>query len=156
MVRVFVLVIVLIIKSPCNDTSSAALLNSTHNILSGDSKLLDAIIQVESGGDPTKHAKGEDAVGCLQIRKIMIRDVNRILKKQKNKKRYKYKDRWDCVKSKEIFDIVIEYYLPGACDEDIARLWNGGPRGPIKDNTKKYWRKVLRKLKKAKYEKINS
>jgi len=119
-------------------------------------ELLDAIIQVESGGDPNTHAKGEDAVGCLQIRKIMIKDVNRILKKQDNKTRYKYKDRWDCEKSKDIFDIVIKYYLPGACDQDIARLWNGGPKGPVKKNTRRYWKKVLKKLKKAKYEKVNS
>lgn len=154
MVRVLVLSTVLLISSPESIVNTRTYLHP--DTIKPESNLVDAIIQVESGGDPTKHAKGEDAVGCLQIRKIMIRDVNRILKKQKNKKRYKYKDRWDCVKSKEIFDIVIEYYLPGACDEDIARLWNGGPKGPIKDNTKKYWRKVLRKLKKNKNERTNS
>ena len=110
--------------------------------------LLFAIMYVESGGDSTKWAKGEDAVGCLQIRRIAVRDANRILKKQKKKKRYKYKDRWSCVKSKEMFAILTEYYLPGGCYEDIARFWNGGPRGPIKESTKKYWRKVRRRLNK--------
>lgn len=154
--RVALLAIIIFIDSPnintCH-TNTGGIPFDEPNI---ESELLSAIIQVESGGDSTKHAKGEDAVGCLQIRKIMIRDVNRILKRQKNKKKFRYKDRWSCEKSKEIFDIVIEYYLPGACDEDIARLWNGGPRGPVKKNTKKYWRKVLKKLKKAKYEKANS
>jgi len=109
-------------------------------------KLLLAIIYVESGGDSTKWAKGEDAVGCLQIRRIAVRDANRILRKRKNKKRYNYKDRWNCEKSKEMFAILTNYYLPGGCNEDIARFWNGGPRGPIKKSTERYWRKVRRKL----------
>ena len=127
---------------------------TTNNIvdIGINNKLLLAIIYVESGGDPTKWAKGEDAVGCLQIRRIAIRDVNRILKKQKNKKRYKYKDRWDCEKSKYIFVLLTEYYLPGGCDEDIARFWNGGPTGPTKTATKVYWRKVKREIHKKKYK----
>ena len=154
--RLTILAIVLFIELPNINTGNSNIEVDRVETLKAESNLLNAIIHVESGGDPTKHAKSEDAVGCLQIRKIMIRDVNRILRKQKNKKRYRYKDRWDCEKSKEIFDIVVEYYLPGACDEDIARLWNGGPTGPVKKDTKRYWKKVLRKLKKDKYEKVNS
>ena len=114
--------------------------------IEANEKLLLAIIYVESRGDSTRWAKGEDAVGCLQIRKIAVRDANRILRKRKTKKRYKYKDRWNCEKSKEMFAILTNYYLPGGCNEDIARFWNGGPRRPIKESTEKYWRKVRRKL----------
>ena len=44
--------------------------------------IMNAIIQVESRGNPKAHAQGEDAVGILQIRKCMVDDVNRILKRQ--------------------------------------------------------------------------
>ena len=134
-------------------TGTNVVLQHEHNIkldeicdIGANNKLLLSIIYVESDGDPTKWAKGEDAVGCLQIRRIAVRDANRILKKQKNKKRYKYKDRWNCEKSRDMFVLLTEYYLPGGCDEDIARFWNGGPRGPNKKATKIYWRKVRRKL----------
>jgi hypothetical protein len=43
--------------------------------------LIAAIIQVESGGDTLAYNSKEDAVGCLQIRPIMVREVNRLLGK---------------------------------------------------------------------------
>ena len=44
--------------------------------------LVKALIQVESSGRDNAHNISEDAVGCLQIRPIMVREVNRILHKQ--------------------------------------------------------------------------
>ena len=43
--------------------------------------LIAAIIQVESGGDTLAYNAKEDAVGCLQIRPIMVREVNRLVGK---------------------------------------------------------------------------
>ena len=104
--------------------------------------ILNAIIQVESRGNPKAHAKGEDAVGILQIRKCMVDDVNRILKKRGSSLRYTYSDRWDENKSKEMFDIFCTYYgLTSA--EEMARCWNGGPRGINNPSTLSYWDKVL-------------
>ena len=40
--------------------------------------LIEAIIYVESRGDIKEHNISEDAVGCLQIRPIMLREVNRL------------------------------------------------------------------------------
>ena len=103
--------------------------------------ILNAIVQVESGGDPTAHAKGEDAVGILQIRKCMVDDVNRILTRQGISKRFTYMDRWDIIKSYEMFNIFCDYYgLTTA--EEMARCWNGGPRGINNPYTLGYWNKV--------------
>jgi hypothetical protein len=40
--------------------------------------LLAAIIQVESSGNPRAYNQREDAVGILQIRRILVDDLNRI------------------------------------------------------------------------------
>ena len=103
--------------------------------------VLNAIIQVESGGNPNAHAKGEDAVGILQIRKCMVDDINRILKS----KTYSYEDRWCERKSIEMFDIFCEHYSLDTAEE-MARCWNGGPRGCSKPSTEYYWNKVESEL----------
>tara|TARA_R110002060_G_scaffold58788_4_gene68735 strand:- start:702 stop:1250 length:549 start_codon:yes stop_codon:yes gene_type:complete len=116
-----------------------------HNITYNESHLLSAIIHVESSGRDSAYHKGEDAVGCLQIRKCMVNDVNRILKRQKSDKRYAYDDRWLRYKSIEMFEVYCKHYgLITA--EEIARCWNGGPRGMQNDITAGYWKKVQKNL----------
>ena len=106
-----------------------------------DTDILSAIIYVESKGNPQAYAPGEDAVGILQIRKCMVDDVNRILKRKKSPIRYNYTDRWNISKSYKMFDIYCNHYgLTTA--EDIARGWNGGPRGVTNPSTINYWEKV--------------
>jgi|TARA_B110000908_G_C10255535_1_gene455193 hypothetical protein len=107
--------------------------------------LIKAIIFVESSGNDSAYCKVEDAVGCLQIRRVMVREVNRILKKQGKSKRYKLNDRWKRDESVEMFNIYIEYYKLKT-PEDIARSWNGGPRGSLKNATISYWNKVKKNL----------
>ena len=103
--------------------------------------LLSAIIHVESNYNDSAHAKNEDAVGCLQIRKCMVNDINRILKRQKSNTRFTYDDRWLRHKSIEMFNIYCNHYgLISA--EEIARCWNGGPQGMNNPLTVGYWRKV--------------
>ena len=53
------------------------------NIKFSVSHLLSSMMYVESNYNDSAYHKGEDAVGCLQIRKCMVDDVNRILRKQK-------------------------------------------------------------------------
>lgn len=74
--------------------------------------LVKALIQVESSGRDNAHNISEDAVGCLQIRPIMVREVNRILHKQGGTFRFKLKDRWDRDKSLEMFHVWREYHHP--------------------------------------------
>ena len=102
-----------------------------------EDKLIAAIIQVESGGDTLAYNSKEDAVGCLQIRPIMVREVNRLLGEDK----YTLKDRWNKAKSIEMFN-VIRSHLKGATDEEIARTWNGGYNGKNIPETLQYWIKV--------------
>ena len=85
--------------------------------------LLSALMFVESGFDDSAYAKGEDAVGVLQIRKTMVDDVNRILKRQKKDHRFTYDDRWCRNKSIQMFDIYVMHYGLSTAEE-VARCWN--------------------------------
>ena len=104
--------------------------------------LVDALILVESGGSSYAFNKKENACGCLQIRPIMLREVNRILRKQNNDKRFTKEDRWDCGLSQEMFYIWRNYHHENSSNEVVARNWNGGPRGYKKQSTEHYWNKV--------------
>jgi len=126
---------------------------NTSKVNAGDiDDLINAMIWVESRGDDSAYCKREEAVGCLQIRPIMLRECNRILELKNSTKRYTLLDRWARDKSIEIFHVVNQYYNKTNSYEAIARSWNGGPTWAQKSNTKKYWRKVQRKLKKSSNE----
>jgi hypothetical protein len=104
--------------------------------------LVDAMILVESMGDDSAYCKSEEAVGCLQIRPIMVREVNRLLKRFGSEERFSLTDRWSREKSIDIFDTWRLISHPDDSDEVIARCWNGGPRGWKKKATNHYWDKV--------------
>ena len=115
------------------------------NVENNTVHLLSSIMFVESNHNDSAYHAGEDAVGCLQIRKCMVNDVNRILKRQKSYTRFTYDDRWLRHKSIEMFNIYCNHYgLISA--EEIARCWNGGPRGMNNPLTANYWRKVQKDL----------
>lgn len=112
--------------------------------------LVSAIILVESRGNDSaigdRHLVGNEAIGALQIRPIMVREVNRILKLKKAKKHYQLKDRFNREKSIEMFLIWKEFHHKDSDYETIARNWNGGPNGYKKSRTEKYWQKVQNEL----------
>jgi len=115
--------------------------------------LINALIHVESSGK--SDAVGDThldspSIGVLQIRPIMVREVNRILKKKDNKKRFKLKDRFDRNKSISMFMVWKNYYHKKSDIETISRCWNGGPRGYKRKQTLKYWAKVQTALKEQK------
>ena len=115
------------------------------NLSNNTVHLLSAIIHVESSNNDSAYNAYEDAVGCLQIRKTMVNDVNRILRRQKSDLRFTYDDRWLRDRSIKMFDVYCKYYgLITA--EEIARCWNGGPRGMNNPITVNYWRKVQENL----------
>jgi len=103
--------------------------------------LIEAIIYVESRGDTLAHNVSENAVGCLQIRPIMLREVNRLLGYNK----YKLTDRWNKEKSIQMFNVIKEH-TTNPTDEKLARNWNGGWNGYKKQSTLKYWQKVKKQL----------
>ncbi len=104
--------------------------------------LIAAIIEVESGGDTLAYNSKEDAVGCLQIRPIMVREVNRLVGKDS----FTLYDRWSKVKSIQMFNIL-RSNLKGASNEKIARVWNGGYNGKNNPKTLGYWNKVRKQIK---------
>ena len=115
------------------------------NISKNRTHLLSAIMFVESSYNDSAYVASEDAVGCLQIRKCMVKDVNRILHRQKSDLRFTYDDRWSRAKSIKMFDVYCKHYgLITA--EEIARCWNGGPRGMQNKMTAGYWEKVKNQL----------
>jgi len=115
------------------------------NLSNNTTHLISAMMFVESSYNDSAYNSYEDAVGCLQIRKCMVDDVNRILRRQKSDIRFIYDDRWLRNKSIKMFDIYCKHYgLTTA--EEIARCWNGGPRGMQNEMTAGYWKKVKNQL----------
>ena len=106
--------------------------------------VMDAIIQVESEGNP--NAVSGNSVGVMQITPILVKDCNDILKRQKSKKQYTMADRYSVAKSKEMFLIIQKYYNPENNIEKAIRLWNGGVKYTTKA-TNRYYKKVLAKMK---------
>ena len=110
-----------------------------------EDKLIQALINVESSNNDNAYRSCEGAAGALQIRRTMVRDVNRILRRQRSNQQYTYKDRWNRQKSIEMFNIYCNHYNL-VTPEEKARCWNGGPRGLQKLSTKRYWEKVKKQL----------
>ena len=113
-------------------------------------ELVNAMIQVESRGNDSAigdtHLGSQYAVGVLQIRPIMVKEVNRILKLKGEKHRFKLKDRFSREKSIQMFVIWKEFHHKDSDFEAIARSWNGGPKGPKNPRTYSYWKKVEKQL----------
>ena len=105
--------------------------------------VMDAIIQVESEGNP--NAVSGNSVGAMQITPILVRECNDILKKQKSKKRYTMADRYSVEKSKEMFLLIQKYYNPENSIEKAIRSWNGGIKYSVRA-TNRYYKKVLARM----------
>lgn len=102
--------------------------------------LWEAICEVESNSNPSAFNATDPggARGIAQITPVMVEDVNRIL----GQDRFTLEDCFSVIRSRQMFDIYVENYFPNGTDEEIARGWNGGPKGPIKKSTLEYWHKV--------------
>ena len=137
--------------------------------------IIPVLIQVESGGNVNAIGDGGKAVGCLQIHRIMVDDVNRIAEMQGwwdvhnfyNYDEFTLDDRYSKDKSIQMCEYYLEYYyqkyvkwwneqcskplyhpMPFDVCEVLARLWNGGYAG-LKRNpraTDNYWEKVKKEL----------
>lgn len=113
--------------------------------------LFQALADVESSNDPEAWNESEGARGLLQIRPIMVQDVNRIC----GEHRYSVSDAYDPVESHKMLSIFCGHYVraetiaPGwslSSFELAARKWNGGPTGDQKAATLPYWLKVKARL----------
>ena len=106
--------------------------------------VMDAIIQVESGGN-AKAVSG-NSVGAMQITPILVKDCNIILKKRNSKLRYTLADRYSLEKSKEMFLLIQSFHNPENNVEKAIRAWNGGPKYSVRA-TNRYYKKVMNKMK---------
>ena len=106
--------------------------------------VMDAIIQVESEGNP--RAVSGNSVGVMQITPVLVKECNNILQKQKSNKRYTLDDRYRVEKSKEMFLLIQKYFNPENNVEKAIRSWNGGIKYSVKA-TNKYYQKVLARMK---------
>lgn len=108
-----------------------------------------AIIDYESAWKQYVINHKENAAGCLQIRIPVIKDVNRFYNLN-----YKLKDRFDFNKSIEIFWLYHKLWN-NCTPEELARNWNGGPKGMYKTATLKYWMEIKKRIKKYEHLKYD-
>ena len=134
------------------DTTSVEVVSSKTQTELNWNDSVSAVIYVESRGNDSAYNKSEEAVGCLQIRPIMVREVNRKLSIWNAPFRYTLDDRWDRQKSIEMFEIMAEQ-IPCCEDQEfmefaevVARKWNGGGQGHLKKSTEKYWERIINQL----------
>ena len=113
----------------------------TKNVSYNWNKVINAISKVESKKNPS--AVSKDCVGILQIRPILVADVNEYLKTKGSNKRFKLSDRLNVEKSKEMFVIYQKRYNPKNNIEKAIRLWNGGC-GYSKAKTENYYKKIMK------------
>ena len=106
--------------------------------------VINAIIQVESGGNPK--AVSGPSCGIMQITPICVKECNRILQQRNSKKRYTMNDRFDVEKSKEMFVLLQSFYNRSNDVEHAIRSWNGGQHYS-KRATQRYYEKVMRHMK---------
>ena len=107
--------------------------------------LIPFLITVESSGNDSAVGDHGRAVGCLQIHVQVIEDVNRVYKTK-----FTDKDRLDRAKSIEICSLYLCHWAEvmernhgkGVSLQDLARIWNGGPKGYHKEATVAYWCRV--------------
>ena len=111
-------------------------------------KLIDALIQVESNGNNDAVGDNGNAIGCLQIWKIYHTDAT-----ERSNIGGKYLDCYKRDYAILVFDAYMRRYARSAWTdplkfdaEKVARIHNGGPKGYKKKATKIYWEKVLTML----------
>lgn len=106
--------------------------------------LLAAMIAVESGGDDRAIGDEGRSIGILQISRAVVVDVN-----QRYGTRYIWPD--DCYNRRKSVEICVGYLRRyggrSQSPEKWARIWNGGPGGHRKPETRAYWEKVKSNLK---------
>lgn len=104
-------------------------------------KFMEAIITVESKWNKNAFCKKERALGWMQVRPILIKDVNRI-----SPIKFKLDDRTVMLKNIKLFTLYSRMYQQNALKHNnfkrLSRLWNGGPNGHRIPSTIGYWKRV--------------
>ena len=107
---------------------------------------LDALIQVESGGDNNAVGDRGKALGCLQIWAVYHADAVEYVPALGGS----YRDVTDRVYAERVVVAYLLRYARMAVAERnyevMARIHNGGPRGASKKATEPYWTKVRKEM----------
>ena len=106
------------------------------------SNLISALIIVESSGNDRAIGDQGRAIGCLQIHKAVVADVNKFTGSN-----YQWQQMTNRAQARAVCQAYLEHYGRGASTEQLARRWNGGPTGDRKSATEAYWAKVKKHLK---------
>lgn len=134
------LVLLLCLTASCPIQAATALDNNKESSKYDWTNVMDAIIQVESGGKTD--ATSGNSVGVMQITPILVMECNNILRGRRSKKRFKLSDRLSVKKSKEMFLLFQSKYNPKNSVEWAIRSWNGGINFSAKQ-TQRYFEKVM-------------
>jgi hypothetical protein len=110
----------------------------TNDLYINKNDIINTLIFIESTYNNNAYVSSTGAAGPLQIRPILLNDINRIVGYNK----YSLDDRFNRKKSIEMFNIYINYYELNTVHK-ISRCWYGGPNGYKNNNTLVYWKKVL-------------
>lgn len=102
-------------------------------------KLAAALSFVESRDDDRAYNASSRALGRWQMKRIYVDEVNRILRLKREKRRYRYEDRTNPVKAREMFEIYQSHHNPKT-DIDRAIKLHRGLHSPM------YVKEVKRKL----------
>lgn len=108
------------------------------------SKIREVLKHVETNYRIEMIGDGGDSFGILQIQEAVIIDIN--LKYGTN---YIHQDAFDEVCAEEIFELYIQMYAEKlekrekrpVTEQDIVRIWNGGPYGYKRSSTLDYLEK---------------
>lgn len=121
------------LKAECRDIEDKVLVRSL---------FIAMVMEHESKLNPLAFNPKEKAAGVLQIRPIMVREINRLIKREK----YVLSDRWSFEKSLQMFIDYQNCVNPSWDPEIGARKWNGGIFGHKKTSTIEYWNTVRSKI----------
>ena len=102
--------------------------------------LLSALIQIESSGNDLAEGRHGE-LGALQIRAILVRDVNRIMGTH-----YVHAQVTNRATATFIANAYLSHYGRNLSDESLARIWQGGPKGHKRSATRAYAKRVMREL----------
>jgi len=98
---------------------------------------------VESSNNDMAIGDQGRAIGCLQIHKSVVLDVNRFTGSN-----YRHQDMTNRVAARAVCEAYLKHYGKGKTTEEQARIWNAGPQGhKRKKATEAYWAKVKKQLK---------
>ena len=104
--------------------------------------LISALMLVESSNNDLAIGDQGRAIGCLQIHKAVVLDVNRITGSH-----YRHQDMTNRVAARAVCQAYLTHYGKGKSTEEQARIWNAGPQGHKKKQaTDAYWVKVKKQI----------